>query len=188
MKEEAMSTTAIIIVVVVVVVLLVGAALVALPYLKRRQLQAKFGPEYEHLVRDKGDRRSAEQELEERQRRHEKFELRPLTDKSREGYLRDWTWAQEQFVDSPRGAVRRADELVGQIMRERGYPVEGTEQQIADLSVEHGSVLNNYRIAHDISSRGEDDEPSTEDLRNAMRHYRTLVEDLLDHATTERSK
>jgi uncharacterized membrane protein len=187
MKEEAMSTTAIVIVVVVVVVLLVGA-LVALPYLKRRQLQAKFGPEYDHLVRDKGDRRAAEQELEERQRRHQKFELRPLSEESREGYLRDWTWAQEQFVDSPRGAVRRADELVGQIMRERGYPVEGTEQQIADLSVEHGSVLDSYRIAHGISSRGDEDAPSTEDLRNAMRHYRTIVEDLLDHATTERSK
>ncbi|MEV6608682.1 hypothetical protein [Kutzneria sp. NPDC051319] len=182
-----MSTTAIVIVVVVVVVLL-AAGLAARPYLKRRQLQAKFGPEYDHLVRDKGDRRTAEQELEERQRRHEKFELRPLTEESREGYLRDWAWAQEQFVDSPRGAVRRADELVGQIMRDRGYPVEGTEQQIADLSVEHSKVLGNYRIAHDISSRGDDDPPSTEDLRNAMRHYRTLVEDLLDHATTERSK
>lgn len=182
-----MSTTAIVIVVVVVVVLLV-AALVARPYLKRRQLRAKFGPEYDHLVRDKGDRRTAEQELEQRQRRHERFELRPLSEESREGYLRDWTWAQEQFVDTPRGAVHRADELVGQIMRERGYPVEGTEQQIADLSVEHSAVLNNYRIAHDISSRGDDDAPSTEDLRNAMRHYRTLAEDLLDHATTGRSK
>ena len=182
-----MSTTAIIVLVVVIVVL-VAAALAARPFLRRRQLQSRFGPEYDHLVRDKGDRRTAEQELEDRERRHKDFELRPLTDQSREGYLRDWAWAQEQFVDSPRGAVRRADELIGAIMRERGYPVEGAEQQIADLSVEHGKVLDNYRIAHDISSRGDDDAPSTEDLRNAMRHYRTIVEDLLDHATTERSK
>jgi hypothetical protein len=182
-----MSTTAIVIVVVVVVVLL-AAAIAARPLLRRRQLRGRFGPEYDHLVRDKGDRRAAEQELEERQRRHDKFELRPLTAESREGYLRDWTWAQEQFVDSPRGAVRRADQIVGQIMADRGYPVEGTEQQIADLSVEHASVLDHYRTAHAISSRGDDDPPSTEDLRNAMRHYRTLVEDLLDHATTERSK
>lgn len=182
-----MSTTAIIVLVVVVVVLL-AAAVAARPYLRRRQLRAKFGPEYDHLVRDKGDRQSAEQELEERRRRHDKFELRPISAESREGYLRDWTWAQEQFVDSPRGAVQRADQLIGQIMRERGYPVENTEQRIADLSVEHAAVLDNYRIAHAISSRGDDDPPSTEDLRNAMRHYRTLVEDLLDHATTERSK
>jgi len=182
-----MSTTAIIVLVVVVVVLL-AAALAARPYLRRRQLRAKFGPEYDNLVRHKGDRRTAEQELEDRQRRHEQFELRPLSTQSREGYLRDWAWAQEQFVDSPQGAVHRADELIGEIMRERGYPVEGAEQQIADLSVEHAAVLDNYRIAHDISSRGDDDPPSTEDLRNAMRHYRTLVEDLLDHATTERSK
>ncbi|MFI9383638.1 hypothetical protein [Kutzneria sp. NPDC052558] len=182
-----MSTTAII-VLVVVVVLLLAAAVAARPYLRRRQLRARFGPEYDHLVRDKGDRRAAEQELEDRQRRHDRFELRPLTAESREGYLRDWAWAQEQFVDSPHGAVRRADQLIGQIMRERGYPVEGTEQQIADLSVEHGKALDNYRIAHAISSRGDDDPPSTEDLRNAMRHYRALVEDLLDHATTERSK
>ena len=182
-----MSTTAIIVLVVVIVVL-VAAAIAARPYLRSRQLRSRFGPEYDHLVRNKGDRRTAEQELEERQRRHDKFELRPLSEESREGYLRDWTWAQEQFVDTPSGAVQRADQLVGQIMRERGYPVEGTEQQIADLSVEHGAVLDNYRIAHDISSRTDDDPASTEDLRNAMRHYRTLVEDLLDHATTERSK
>ena len=182
-----MSTTAIVIVVVVVVVLL-AAALALRPVLRRRRLQAKFGPEYDHLVRDKGDRRTAEEELEQRQRRHQKFELRPLTEESREGYLRDWAWAQEQFVDSPRGAVRRADELVGQIMRDRGYPVEGTEQQMAALSVEHAGVLDHYRTAHAISSRGDEDAPSTEDMRNAMRHYRTLVEDLLDHATTERSK
>lgn len=182
-----MSTTAVIVLVVVIVVL-VAAVIAARPYLRRRQLQAKFGPEYDHLVRSKGDRRTAEQELEERQRRHQQFELRPLTEESRDGYLRDWAWAQEQFVDSPRGAVRRADDLIGQIMRERGYPVEGTEQQIADLSVEHASVLDNYRIAHDISTRSEEDQASTEDLRNAMRHYRTIVEDLLDHVTTERSK
>jgi len=182
-----MSTTAIIVLVVVIVVL-VAAAVAARPYLRRRQLRNRFGPEYDHMVRNKGDRREAEKELEDRQRRHDKFELKPLTEESREGYLRDWAWAQEQFVDSPRGAVRRADELVGQIMRDRGYPVEGTEQQIADLSVEHGSVMNHYRTAHAISSRTDDDPASTEDLRNAMRHYRTLVEDLLDHATTERSK
>jgi hypothetical protein len=182
-----MSTTAIIVLVVVVVVLLAAAA-AARPYLRSRQLRAKFGPEYDHLVRSKGDRRTAEQELEERRRRHDRFELRPLSEESREGYLRDWAWAQEQFVDSPRGAVRRADELIGQIMRERGYPVEGTEQQIADLSVEHAKVLDNYRIAHDISTRSDDEQASTEDLRNAMRHYRTIVEDLLDHATTERSQ
>jgi hypothetical protein len=176
-----MSTTAVIVLVVVIVVL-VAAALAARPYLRRRQLRNRFGPEYDHVLHDKGDRLSAERELAERQRRHEQFELKPLSDESREGYIRDWAWAQEQFVDSPRTAVDRADHLVTRIMAERGYPTEGHEQQMADLSVEHAAVLEHYRAAHTAA-----ESTSTEDLRNAMRHYRVLVEDLLDHATTERS-
>ena len=183
-----MSTTLVVIVVVILVVLVAAAAVAVRPYLRRRQLRTRFGPEYDHALRDKGDRTSAERELEGRQRRHERFELRALPVESREGYVRDWGLTQEQFVDSPRDAVRRADQLVTQIMAERGYPTEGYQQQIADLSVEHAAVLDHYRAAHSVSSRGDGDPPSTEDLRNAMQHYHALVEDLLEHATTERSK
>lgn len=184
-----MSTMAVIIliVVIVVVVALVGA-LVARPAMRRRRLKSEFGPEYDRAVQDKGDVRGAEQELTNRQRRHQEFELKPLTDAHRTRYLRDWSVVQEEFVDSPKAAVGKADELIGEVMRDRGYPEGDFDRQAADLSVEHSSVLGHYRTAHAISRRPGDDPASTEDLRAAMVHYRTLFEDLVDHATPERSK
>ena len=95
---------------------------------------------------------------------------------------------QEEFVDSPKAAVGKADALIGEVMDDRGYPTGDFDRQVADLSVEHSSVLGHYRTAHAISQRPKADPASTEDLRAAMVHYRTLFEDLVDHATPERSR
>ena len=184
-----MSTIAVVIVVVLaVIVIVLAAALIARPAMRRRQLKSEFGPEYDRTVEDKGDVRSAEHELTNRQRRHQELELKPLSDDHRARYLRDWSAVQEEFVDSPKAAVGKADQLIGEVMTDRGYPAGDFDQQAADLSVEHSSVLGHYRTAHTISQRPNSDPASTEDLREAMVHYRTLFEDLVDHATPERSR
>lgn len=183
-----MSTTAVVIVVVVVVVIVLVAALVVRPAMRRRRLKDTFGPEYQRTVENTGDKRRAEEELSNRQRRHQEFELRPLSADHRARYLRTWSTVQEEFVDAPKEAVGRADQLIGQVMSDRGYPSGDFDQQAADLSVEHADVLGHYRRAHVIALRTDTDPASTEELREAMVHYRTLFEDLVDHATSERSK
>jgi hypothetical protein len=184
-----MSTTAVVVLVVVVVVIVVlTALLVARPIMRRRRLKETFGPEYDRAVEDSGDERSAQEELQRRERRHQEIELNPLSEDHRARYLRDWSMVQEKFVDSPKEAVERADQLIGEVMRDRGYPSGDFDQQAADLSVEHADVLGHYRKAHAISQRAGDDPASTEDLRAAMVHYRTLFEDLVDHASSERSR
>lgn len=184
-----MSTTAVVIVVVLaVIVIVLAAVLLVRPAMRRRQLKNDFGPEYDRAVQDKGDVRGAENELTNRQRRHQEFELRPLSDDRRARYVRDWSAVQEEFVDSPKAAVGKADRLISEVMSDRGYPASDFDQQAADLSVEHSSVLGHYRKAHSISQRPESEPASTEDLRAAMIHYRSLFEDLVDHATPERSR
>ena len=176
-----MSTGAVIAIVVVIVVLL-AAVLVLMPVMRRQRLKQKFGPEYDMVVESHDDRTTAERELRERERRFADLEIRPLDEPTRDRYGQQWTQVQERFVDDPESAVTEADELVTALMAERGYPTEGYEQQLADLSIEHSRTLGHYRSAHDTRLRIGDG-ASTEDLREAMVHYRTLFEDLLRHET-----
>ncbi|MFD9739887.1 hypothetical protein [Umezawaea sp. NPDC059074] len=177
-----MSTGAIIGIVVVLVVLAVIAVLLN-KYLQRKRLQDKFGPEYDRAVQGSENRTAAERELVERQKKHAELELHELSPQSRESYGRHWSRIQEQFVDAPAGAVAEADVLVTDLMSERGYPTGSYEKQAELLSVEHSRTLEHYRSAHEISQRDQSGDATTEDLRNAMVHYRTLFQDLL--GTTE---
>lgn len=174
-----MSTGTTIGVIVAVLVVLAVVAVLLKMYLQRKHLRQKFGPEYDRAVERSGNRMAAERELAERERAHAQLELRPLDDRTRESYAQDWTRVQEQFVDAPAEAVGQADRLVTALMAERGYPTEGYEKRMSLLSVEHSRTLEHYRAAHAISRRQDGGEASTEDLRNAMVHYRTLFEDLL---------
>ena len=81
--------------------------------------------------------------------------------------------------------MRDANTLVHEVMRERGYPVEEFDQREADLSVHHGEVLENYRAAHGITLASQQGHAGTEDLRQAMVHYRSLFEDLLETAPSD---
>jgi Tfp pilus assembly protein PilX len=172
-----MSTGAII--AIIVLILLVAAALIGLSAVnRRRRLRARFGPEYDRAVSDQG-RRDAEAELAERERRVRQLDIRPLTPTARAQYTSEWTAVQEQFVDAPSAAVTGALSLVTAVMRDRGYPTEGFDQTVADLSVEHAATLDHYRAAHDISQRAVSGAASTEELRQAMIHYRALFADLL---------
>ncbi len=169
-------------VIVVVIAAAIVAAIAWALYRKRQseQLQERFGPEYERAVAERGARSEAETELREREKRREKLEIRPLERAARDRHLESWRRVQARFVDEPGPAVREADALVMEVMRERGYPMDDFDQRAADISVDHPDVVENYRAAHRISLANERDEASTEDLRQAMVHYRALFQELLE--------
>ena len=169
------------IILIVLVVLLGGAALGL--WLQRRrseELKSRFGPEYERTVAQVGTASKAETLLHEREKRVAKFSIRPLPPEKRARYVDQWRQVQAQFVDDPKGAVTHADDLLGSVMESRGYPVVDFEQRSADLSVDHPEVVQNYRVAHEIATRHSRGEAGTEDLRQAMIHYRALFDDLVN--------
>ena len=147
---------------------------------RTRTLKEGFGPEYDRTVADAPSKREAEAELSDRQKRREELDVKPLSPGARERYVELWQATQARFVDDPGGAITEADVLIQQVMRERGYPIEDFEQRAADVSVDHPDVVNNYRAAHGISIAHEREKASTEDLRRAMVHYRSLFDDLLE--------
>lgn len=166
-----------------VVILLVLVLLAVLVARRRRRLRERFGTEYDRAAQDRS-KLAADRELEQREKRHAQLDIRPLSPAAKQHYSEGWANVQQEFVDRPTTAVVEADRLVTSLMAERGYPTEGFEQQLADLSVEHSRTLEHYRTAHGIMLRHQHGEaaaavPATEDLRAAMLHYRTLFEDLL---------
>jgi FtsZ-interacting cell division protein ZipA len=172
------------IVIIIVAIIVVAAIVAGVMYQRRRRLQQRFGPEYDRLVEEKGSKTKAEAELASRQRRVADLDIRPLEPAARARYQENWAAVQEQFVDSPQEAVMAAQRLVMTVMKERGYPTEGGGQMVADLSVDHASVLDHYRAAYEISQRAADNQASTEGLRQAMIHYRALFQDLLGETST----
>jgi FtsZ-interacting cell division protein ZipA len=171
----------VIVIVAIVVIALIVAAIVLMRQRQSQQLQEGFGPEYERTVEERGgDRREAEAELRERRQRRDEFEVRDLEPAARDRYADRWRDAQRRFVDEPAPAVGEADALVIEVMRDRGYPVaDEFDQRAADVSVDHPVVVEHYRAAHDISGRATAGDASTEDLRQAMVHFRALFVELL---------
>jgi hypothetical protein len=166
---------------IVLVVLVVAAVVVwrAVSTRRTQHLRERFGPEYDRAADDAGSRRRAEAELAAREQRREQLNIRPLPPEARERYVQEWQTVQAQFVDSPAAAVAAADALVSSVMRDRGYPMDDFEQRAADISVDHPQVVENYRAAHRISEASKEGTASTEDLRQATQHYRSLFEELL---------
>jgi len=146
---------------------------------RRRALQNRFGPEYDRAVSEGDSRLAVERELRERERRHAELELRDLDPEARTRYTAEWEEIQARFLDDPTGAVSAADALVTRLIAERGYPTGDYEEHLANLSVEHARTLGHYRDAHEISQLSERGEATTEQLRQAVVHYRTLFSDLL---------
>jgi hypothetical protein len=146
---------------------------------RTKDLRSKFGPEYKRVARAEGDAARGEKVLQEREARVKKFDIKPLSGTQRNEFADAWEHVQSKFVDDPAAAVREADVLVQKVMRVRGYPVEDFSQRVADLSVDHPVVTQNYRLAHDIAVRHEHADVGIEKLRDAMLHYRALFADLL---------
>jgi len=179
-------------IVIAVAAILIIAVLAWLYVRKRRSttrdLQQRFGPEYDRALREHGSKRKAEAKLADREKRIEKLNIRDLDPIERERFLKRWESVQSRFVDSPKGAVTEADDLVSSLMKTRGYPVSDFNQRAADISVDHPRVVENYRSAHEIALRVGKDEATTEDLRTAMIHFRSLFEELVQEPTTVKKR
>jgi hypothetical protein len=172
-----MSPTQIIIVVaaLVLVAVLIGGWL----WWRHRQLQVRFGPEYDRVAAEHDSRLAAERELRARERRHADLRLRPLEPATRRRYAAAWQDIQAGFVETPEVAIDAAQDLVAQLVADLGYPTEDDTEQLEQLSVDHARTLSHYREAREIHMRHQEGGASTEELRQALVHYRALFADLL---------
>jgi hypothetical protein len=169
-----------------VIAAVVVVALVAIAaWLWNRQQQSKrlvqrFGPEYERTVHEHGSRDKAEAELRAREKRVEKLRIAPLAPDEARRFTQDWRELQARFVDNPKGVLLDADRLVRELMLRRGYPMGDFDRRAADISVDHPAVVDHYRAAHAIADRDHRGEANTEDMRQAVVHYRALFDELLE--------
>lgn len=166
----------------VVLVLVIIGAILGLVLARRRRserLHDQLGPEYDRTVQAMGGEKKAQTELEERRKHVEALDIRPLSLSERERYLADWTAVQSKFVDEPGQAIVDADRLIMQVMQTRAYPVSDFEQRAADISVNYPALVSNFRAAREIAVKNEQQQANTEELRQAMIHYRSLFEELL---------
>lgn len=176
-------------IILVAIVIVAIAAIIGFFYVRKRRSQSlreRFGPEYDRVVKQEGDIRRGEAVLAFRTRNREKLLIHPLTPSARTGFAERWQNVQAQFVDDPTNAVTRADQLVNEVMQARGYPMAEFEQQVDVISVDYPVLVNNYRSAHDIAVRHGRGQASTEDLRRALVHYRSLFDELLEERTLQR--
>jgi hypothetical protein len=155
---------------------------------RRVALTQRFGPEYERTVAEAKNRREAERRLAEREKRVERLDIHPLSAADHTRYLERWRAVQARFVDDPPAALQEADDLIGEVMVSRGYPLEDFERRAEDLSVDHAEVVQNYRAGHRLASSSREGKASTEDLRQAMVHYRALFDDLLEPEAPRRKE
>ena len=162
----------------IVAIVLVGGLLF---FNKRRSdhLRERFGSEYERQVEESGSRSKAEADLAEREKRVSKLTIQPLSPADQDRFLDRWTKVQATFVDDPERSIDYADALLAEVMSARGYPVSDFEQRAGDISVDHPNVVQHYRAGHDIAVRHSRGEASTDDLRQALIHYRALFEELV---------
>jgi hypothetical protein len=163
----------------IVVIAIIIAIVAAIRASRSRTLARRFGPEYERTVRAHGDRAAAERDLAQREARVKTFHLEELPVGARQRYAEEWRAVQSRFLDEPRRALVQADHLVANVMRDRGYPLDDYAQREADLSPDHPHVVRDFRLAHAVAERSGDGEVGTEDLRQAMVHYRAVFDDLV---------
>ena len=172
--------------VIIVAVLVAGGALVwYLQQQRSRRLRDRFGPEYERTRQEVGDIKRAEANLAAREQRVHKLPIRALDAAEAARFGEVWRHIQTLFVDNPQGAINEADHLVNDVMTAKGYPMSDFEQRAADISVDHATVVEHYRAARSIAERNDANKASTEDLRQALIHYRALFDDLLVQKPSE---
>jgi hypothetical protein len=181
-----MDNTTTLILVAVVFLIVGGLLAMAVVRLQRsKRLKDRFGPEYERTVHEAGDKRKAESELEARLAHVESLNIRPLTAEEVNRFSREWQATQTEFVDSPLASLQKADHLIQEAMRAKGYPVDDFEQRAADISVDYPELVTDYRGMHMIAVKEEDDQVSTEEMRQAMVHGRALFERLVTKEAAE---
>jgi FtsZ-interacting cell division protein ZipA len=164
--------------IVIAIIVIAAVIIVALVYRRSRTetLRRRFGPEYDREVKTLHSQSKAEAELTERERRHRSLHIKPLTPGARERYIEEWQTVQSRFVDDPREAIGEAVSVIQNVMRDRGYPLNDFNTTTKDLSVEHADVLDNYRMAHEVSLKNN---ASTEELRQAVIACRSVFDRLV---------
>lgn len=174
-------TTITTIVIVAVIFLIVGGLLgMALLRMQRsRRLRDRFGPEYDRTLKQVGDKRQAEEELEGRLAHVEHLHIRPLSAEEVNRFALEWQAVQTDFVDSPLASIQKANRLIRDVMQTRGYPVDDFDQRAADISVDYPELVTHYRALHAIARKGEEAEINTEEMRQAMVHGRELFQRLI---------
>lgn len=177
-----MTNTTLVIVAIVVVIAALAAGWLLTMKRRRERLRARFGPEYDRTLHDTGSERRAEAVLADREQRVSSYHIRALSADERARFSDAWRRVQAKFVDDPAAAVTEGDLLVNDVMTTRGYPMADFDKRIEDLTVEHANVVHHYRAAREIAARHSRHQASTEDLRQALVHYRELFADLLDVA------
>jgi len=177
-----------VVIVAVAAIVLLGVAWAGLRTQRTRSLKETFGPEYDRVAADAPTKRDAEAELRERTNRRAELDIRPLEPSQRDRYRSRWQDVQSGFVDHPASAVGAADDLIQEVMRERGYPVDDFDTRAADLSVDYPDVVEHCRAAHGIAVAHERGNAGTEELRKAVQHYRALFDDLLGSRDEEAVK
>jgi hypothetical protein len=173
-----MNTTAIILLIVLAMIVVVAMAFL-LRQRRSKRLRSRFGPEYSRAVVETGGKTQAEAKLEQIEKRVEHYKLTPLSLVVRADFLSEWRSIQARFVDDPRNALTEADALIQKTMSARGYPMADFDQRAADISVDHPQVVEHYRAGREISVRHAQGRASTEDMRQAMIHYRKLFAELV---------
>jgi hypothetical protein len=183
-----MSTSAIVVAIVIAVLVVATAIALIIRNQRSKRLRSRFGPEYGRAIEETGSKTQAEAKLEKLERRVERFDLRPLSPVARANFVAAWQKIQARFVDDPKGALTEADKLIQGVMAARGYPVTDFDQRAADISVNHPLIVEHYRAGHEIAVQHSKGRASTEDMRQAMIHYRTLFAELADEPELIRSK
>jgi hypothetical protein len=168
-------------IVLVVLALIIGGYVgsVTSRHQRTKKLQEKFGSEYDHTVDELGSQHKAERDLEARLDHVKKLDIRPLSEQEVEHFTSEWQLTQAEFVDEPPVALQKADELIGEVMRARGFPVDDFEQRVADISVIYPDLVTDYRGLHSIALKDQDQKATTEDMRQAMIHGRAIFENLV---------
>ena len=174
----------------ILAIVLIAVAVAAVAWLvvqkqKSTKLRRRFGPEYDRAIKEYGGRTKAEAELSKREQRVAGLNIIPITAAEAARFSNAWSSLQSRFVDDPKGVVPEADLLVRELMIKRGYPMGDFELRAADISVDHPSVVKNYRAAQIIALRNARREADTEELRTAVVHYRTLFDELLGVVPTK---
>ena len=173
------NTTQLVLVAVIFLIIGVVVAMALMRVQRTKRLKERFGPEYERAIKEMGDKRQAEDELDARLAHVNTLKIRPLTAEEVNHYGLEWQKTQTEFVDEPLTALQKADRLIGDVMKVRGYPVEDFEQRAADISVDYPELVTDYRGLHLIAIKEKDEEVSTEEMRQAMVHGRALFENLI---------